>query len=158
MPRNWCLITMVLEKTPKRTLDSKEIKPVNVKGDQLWIFTGRTDAEAEALIFWSPNVNLWLTGEVPDCWERLRAEEEDYRGWGGWMASPMWWTWTWANFERCWGTGRPGMLQSMGSQRAGHDWATEQQHSNLFLTLKSCWTLPKIPTYQRQMINIESFF
>ena len=49
---------MVLEKTPKRTLDSKEIKPVNVKGDQLCIFTGRTDAEAEALIFWSPDVNL----------------------------------------------------------------------------------------------------
>ena len=48
-------------------------------------------------------------------------------GWDGWMASPMPWTWTWVNFGRWWGTGRPGLLQSMGLQRVGHDWVTEQQ-------------------------------
>ena len=58
----------------------------------------------------------------------LRAEgEEGDRGWDGWRASLMQWTWTWANSGRPWGTGRPDMLQSMGSQRVGHNWATEQQ-------------------------------
>ena len=67
MPKNWCLQTVVLEKNPESRLDSKEIKPVNLKGDQPWIFTGRTDAEAEAPIFWSSDVNRWLVGEVPDA-------------------------------------------------------------------------------------------
>ena len=58
MPKNWCLWTVVLEKTPERPLDCKEIKPVNLKGDQSWIFTERTDAEAEAPVFWSSDVNI----------------------------------------------------------------------------------------------------
>ena len=66
-PKNWCLGTVVLEKTLESPLDSKEIKPVNLKGDQPWIFTGRTDAEAEAPVFWSCDVNRWLTGKVPDA-------------------------------------------------------------------------------------------
>ena len=62
----------------------------------------------------------------PWCWERLKAGEEgDDRGWNGWMASPTEWTWVWASSRSwCW-TGRPGMLQSMGLQRVGHDWATK---------------------------------
>ena len=63
----------------------------------------------------------------PYCWERLRAEEEGIRGWDGWMAWPMQWTWTWANFGRWWGSERPGVLQSLGLQRVGHDWETDQQ-------------------------------
>ena len=59
-PKNWCLQTVVLEKTPESPLDSKEIKPVNLKGDQPWIFTGRTDAKAEAPEFWSSNANKQL--------------------------------------------------------------------------------------------------
>ena len=59
-------------------------------------------------------------------WERLKAGGEgDDRGWEGWMASLTWWTWVWASSRRQWKTGRPGVLQSMGSQRIGHDWATE---------------------------------
>ena len=57
MPKNWCLWTVVLEKTLESILDSKEIKPVNLKGDQSWIFTERTDAEAEAPVFWTSDVN-----------------------------------------------------------------------------------------------------
>jgi len=57
-PKNWCLWTVVLEKTPESPLDSKEIKPVNLKGDQPWIFSGRTDAEAEAPLFWSSDANM----------------------------------------------------------------------------------------------------
>ena len=58
---------MVLEKTPESPLDSKEIKPVDLKGDKLRLFTGRTDAEAEAPVFWSPDVNRQLTRKVPDA-------------------------------------------------------------------------------------------
>ena len=61
----------------------------------------------------------------PLHWERLRAGEGGDRGWDGWMASLIQWTWVWANSGSWWWTGRPGMLQSMGSQRVGHDWATE---------------------------------
>ena len=62
----------------------------------------------------------------PWCWERLKAGGEgDDRGWDDWMASPTQWTWVWVNSGSRWWTGRPGMLQSMGSQRVEHDWATE---------------------------------
>ena len=62
----------------------------------------------------------------PWCWERLKVGEEgDDRGWDGWMASLTQWTWVWVNSGSWWWTGRPGVLQSMGSQRAGHDWVTE---------------------------------
>ena len=62
----------------------------------------------------------------PWCWEGLGAGGEgDDTGWDGWMASPTGWTWVWVNSGSWWWTGRPGVLQSMGSQRVGHDWATE---------------------------------
>ena len=62
----------------------------------------------------------------PWCWERLKlGAEGDDRGWNGWMASPTQWTWVWVGSRSWWWTGRPSMLQSMGSQRVGHDWVTE---------------------------------
>ena len=62
----------------------------------------------------------------PWCWERLKVGGEgDDRGWDGWMVSPTQWIWVWVSSGSRWWTGRPGMLQSMGSQRLGHDWATE---------------------------------
>ena len=80
---------MVLEKTPESPLDSKEIKPVNLKGDQPWIFTGRTDAEAEAPVIWSSDVNRQLIGKVPDTgkdWgqKEKRGSEDDLAGWHHW--------------------------------------------------------------------------
>ena len=121
MPKNWCLWTVVLEKTPESPLDIKEIKTVHLKGDQPWIFTGRTDVEAEASVFLSSDANRWLIGKVPDAGKDWGEGEEGVRGWDGWMVSPMQWTWTWVNSGRWWGTGRPGMLQSIGSQRVRHD-------------------------------------
>ena len=60
------------------------------------------------------------------CWEGLGAEGEgDNRGWDGWMASLTWWTWVWVDSRNRWWAGRPGVLRFMGSQRVGHDWATE---------------------------------
>ena len=75
-PKNWCFWTMVLEKTLESPLDYKEIKPVNPKGNQSWIFIGRTDAEAEAPIFWPPDVKNWLIGKDPDAGKDWRQEEK----------------------------------------------------------------------------------
>ena len=82
MPKNRCFQTAVLEKTP---LYSKETKPVNLKGDQPQIFTGRTNAEAEVPVFWSSDVNRRLIGKVPDAGKDQGQKEKI----GGWMASPM---------------------------------------------------------------------
>ena len=72
---------------------------------------------------WCEELAHW---KRPWCWERLKAGGEgDDRGWAGWMASPTQWTWVWASSGSWWWTGRPGMLQSMRSQRVGQDWATE---------------------------------
>ena len=122
-PKNWCYQIVVLEKTLESPLGCKEIKPLNPKGNKPWIFIGRTDAEAEAPILWPPHAENWLTR----CWERLRAGEEDNRGWDDWMASLTQWTWVWASSRRWWRTWTPGVLQSMGLQRVRHNWATEQQ-------------------------------
>ena len=65
--KNWCFWTVVLEKTLESPLDCKEIKPANPKGNQSWIFIGRTDAEVEAPILWPPDVKNWLIGKDPDA-------------------------------------------------------------------------------------------
>ena len=128
----WALKNCGAEDSP---LDSKEVKPVNPQGNQPWIFIAKTDAEAEAespilLSTWCEELTHW---KRPWCWERLKAGVEgDDRGQDSWMASPTQWTWDWASLGRWWRTGKPGVLQSMGSQRVGHDWATEQQQQPLF--------------------------
>ena len=93
-PKNWCFWIVVLEKTLKSPLDWKEIQSVNPKGNQSWIFIGRTDAEAEVPILWPPDVKELTHWKRPWCWERLKAGGEgDDRGWDSWMASPTQWTW-----------------------------------------------------------------
>ena len=85
VPKNWCFWTVVLEKTLKSPLDCKEIQPVHPKGNQPWIFTGRTDAEVEAPILWATWIKEPTHWEKPWCWERLRAKEErGNRGWSDW--------------------------------------------------------------------------
>ena len=122
-PTNWCFWTVVLKKTLESPLDCKEIKPVHPKGDQSWIFIGRTDAEADTLATWCEELTHWKRYW---CWERLKSGGEgNDRGWDGWMALPTQWTWVWVNSESWWWTGKPGMLQSMELQRVRHDWATE---------------------------------
>ena len=76
VPKNWCFWTVVLEKTLENPLDSKEIKPVHPKGNQSWIFIGRTDAEAETPIIWPPDGNKWLTGKDPDTGKDWRQKEK----------------------------------------------------------------------------------
>ena len=74
--RNWCFWTVVLEKTLESPLDCKEIQPVHPKGDQSWVFIGRTDAEAETPILWPPDVKSWLIGKDPDAGRGCRQEEK----------------------------------------------------------------------------------
>ena len=84
--KNWCFWTVVLEKTLESPLDSKEIQSVHPKGDQSWVFTGRTDAEAETPILWPPHMKSWLIGKDPDAgkdWgqEEKGTTEDEMAGW-----------------------------------------------------------------------------
>ena len=151
-PKNWCLQTVVLEKTPESLLDSKEIKPISLKGNQPWIFIGRTDVETETAVFWSSNANRQLIGKVPDAGKG----EEGFRGWDCITNAIN------MNLGKLWEMVRdrePGMLQSMGSQRVRHDWVTEQQQCFGICNLQNKidwwmdridgWDNLSITTYQR---------
>ena len=112
-PKNWCFWTVVLEKTLESTLDCKEIQPVHSKGDQSWVFFGRNDAKVETPVVWPPHVKSWLVGKASDAGrdcgqEEKGTTEDEMAGWHHRL------------------NGREfGVLRFMGSQRVGHDWATE---------------------------------
>ena len=131
--------TVVLEKTLESPLGFKEIKPVNPKGHQSWIYIGRIEAEAEAPILWPPVSKSRLIWKDPDAckdWRREEKEttEDEMVGWRHWLNGH--------EFEQTPGVGKgqgkPGVLQSRGSQRVGHDWVTEQQ-SNKLRTVQQRW-------------------
>ena len=116
---------MVQEKTLENPLTSKEIKPVNPKGNQPWIFTGRTDGEAEALLLWPPDVKSWLIGKDPDAGKDWRQEEkgmteDEMVGWHHGLNG--------YEFEQDSEGQGSLVLYCMGLQRVEHDWATEQQN------------------------------
>ena len=124
-PKNWCFWTVVLGKTPERPLDWKELKLVNPKGNQSWIFIGRTDAEGETAILWPPHAKNWFIWKDLDAGNDWRREEkgmteDEMVGWHHRLNE-----WVWVNSGSWWWTGRTGVLLSMGLQRVGHDWATE---------------------------------
>ena len=125
VPKNWCLRTVVLEKTPEIPLDNKEIKPVNLKGDQPWIFTGRTDAEAP--VFWSSDLSRQLTGKVPDAGKDWGQKEK--RASGDEMAGRH----HWCNEHELGqtpgdGEGQGGLAcWSPWGHRVEHDWMSQQQ-------------------------------
>ena len=125
VPKNWCFWTVVLEKTLKSPLDCKEIQLVHSEGDQPWDFFGKNDAEAETPVLWPPHERVdslektLMLGGIGGRRRRGRQRMDD------WMASPTWWSSVWVNSGSWWWTGSPGVLWFMGSQRVGHDWATE---------------------------------
>ena len=89
-PKNWCFLTVVLEKTLESPLDCKEIQPVHSKGDQSWVFIGKTDAKAETPLLWPPHVKSWLLGKDPDAgrdWgqEKKGTAEDEMAGWHHWL-------------------------------------------------------------------------
>ena len=124
-PKNWFFWTVVLEKTLESPLDCKEIQPVHPKKSVLnihwkdWCWS----LNSNNLASWCKELTCW---KRLWCWERLkRGGEGDDRGWDGWMASLTRWMWVWVSSGSWWWTGKPGMLQSMGSHRFEHDSATE---------------------------------
>ena len=142
--KNWCFGTVVLEKTLESPLDCKEIQPVHPKGDQSFSVHWKDWC-------WSWNSNTLATWyeelthlKSSWCWERLRAGGEgDDTGWDGWMVSPTQWTWVCVNSGSWWWTGRPGVLLFMGSQRVGHDWATELNWTEWFINYLLPFSWPK---------------
>ena len=124
--KNWCFWTVVLEKTLESPLDCKKIQPVNPEENQSWILIGRTDVEAEAPILWPPDAKSWLIWKDPDAgkdwrWEEKGTTEDEMVGRHHWLNAHEFEL----NSGSWWQTGRPGMLQSMGSQRVRQDWVTE---------------------------------
>ena len=119
VPKNWYFWTVVLEKTLESPLDCKEIQTVRPKGNQSWIFIGRTDTEAETPLLWPPDVKNWLLWKDPDAGKDWKQEEKGTtEDWDDWVASPTQWMWVWASSGSWWWTRKPGMLQSMGSQES----------------------------------------
>ena len=124
-PKNWCFRTVVLEKTleslglqgdPTSPSWRRSVLGVHWK-DWCWSWN------SNPLTTWCEELIPW---KRPWCWERLKAGGEgNDRGWGGWMTSLTQWTWVWASFGSWWWIGRPDVLQFMGLQRVGQDWATE---------------------------------
>ena len=129
VPKNWCFWTATLEKTLENPLDGKEIQPVHPKGDQSWVFIGRTDVEAETPILWPPDLFI---GKDHDArkWLKVGREGDDREG-DGWIAPSTQWTWVWPSSRSWWQTGKPGVLQSMRSQRVRHDWVTKLNWTEL---------------------------
>ena len=123
---------MVLEKTLESPLDCTEIQPVHPKGNQSWMFIGRVEAETPVL--WPPDVKKWLIGKDRDSWKDWRQEKgttgDEMVGWHHWCDE------NWVNSGSWWWTGRPGELQSMGSQSQTwlSNW-TEQANFYLWIVL-----------------------
>ena len=158
VPKNWCFWTVVLEKTLESPLGCKEIQPVHPKGDQSWVFIGRTDAEAETPILWLPHVKNWLIWKDPDAGKDWRREEKGMTvDEMGWMASLTQWMWDWVNPGVGDGQGGPGVLQSMGSQSVGHNWATELNWAASTFLLKCPWDLVTSLLKILQWLHIRPF-
>ena len=117
-PKNWRFWTVVLEKTLESPLDSKEIKPVNPKGNQPWMFIGRTDAEAEALILRPPDVKIWLIRKDSNSGKDWRQEEkgtteDEMVGWHHWLDGQ--------EFEQT-----PGVADGQGSLVCCNPWGCKE--------------------------------
>ena len=124
-PKNWCFWALVLEKTPVSPLDCKEIKLVNPKGNQSWIFTGRTDVEAETPILWPPDAKNWLTEKDPDAGKDWRQEEkgmteDEMVRWHYWLNGHE----CEQTLEVCDGQWNLACCNQQG-HRFRHDWVTE---------------------------------
>ena len=142
-PKNWCFCTVVLEKILENPLDCKKIQPVHPKGNQSWIFIGRTDAEAEAPILWPPDMKNWLVRKDPEAGKDWRQEEEETTedemvGWHHWLDGP--------EFEQA-----PELVMDKEAWRAVVHRVAKSQ------TWLSIWTEQRIlswPIYPEQPLSI----
>ena len=133
VPTNWCFWTVVLEKTLESPLDCKEIKPVNPKGSQSWIFIGRTDAETEAPILWPPDMKNWLIGKDPDAGKDWRQKEkgtteDEMVGWYHWLNGH--------EFEQA-----PGVSDGQGSLKCCSPWGHKESDTTEQLNWLKMWKM-----------------
>ena len=131
--KNGCFQTMMLEETHESLLNSKGMKPINPKGNQPWIFIGRTDAEVEAPILWLPDAKSWLTGKDPDAgkdWgqEEKEMTEDNMVGWNHWLNGH--------EFEQA-----PGVGDGQGGLVCCSPWGCKQSEQ----TERLNWTLSSHP-------------
>jgi len=123
--KNWCFWTVLLEKSLENPLDFTEIQPVQPKkiSPEYWWKDWCWSWNSNSLATWCEEPTDWKRSW---WWERLKVGGEgDNRGWDGWMASPVQWTWVWVRSGSWWWTEKPGMLKSIRPQRVGHNWVTE---------------------------------
>ena len=125
-PKNWCFWTVVLEKTLESPLGCKEIQPVHPKGDQSWVFIGRTDVEAEAPVIWPPHAKSWLAGKHPDAgkdWgqEEKGMTEDEMVGWHHWLDEH--------EFDQA-----PGVADGQGSLVCFSPWGCKESYMTELLT------------------------
>ena len=143
-PKSWCFWTVLLEKTHESPLDCKEIQPVHPKGNQSWIFIGRTDVEAETPVLWPPDAKNWLIGKYPDAgnWKDWRQEEkriteDEMVGWHHWLDG--------LEFGQAPGVGGgQGSLMCCSPQGRKESDMTERLNwteVNNTYKIRSCWTL-----------------
>ena len=131
VPKNWCFWTVVLEKTLESPLDCKEIQPIHPKGDQSWIFIGRTDVEAETPILWPPDAKSWLIWKDPhagkDWKQETRMTEDEMVRWHHWLNERE------SEYTQVVHDGQGGLVccSPWGHKKLGHDWVTELSWTEL---------------------------
>ena len=138
LPKNWCFWTVVLEKTPESVLDCKEIQAINPKGNQAWIFIGRTDVEAETPILWPPDAKNWLIWKDPDTGKDWKQEEKG-------MSEDKMVEWHHRfdghEFEQCPRVDGQGILVCCSPWGCKELYTTEQLNwtEHVYLILSNCW-------------------
>ena len=136
--KNWCFWTVVLEKTLESPLDCKEMQPVHSKGDQLWVFIGRTDAKAETPVLWPPHVKSWLIGKDSDAgrdWgQEEKGTEDEMAGWHHWLnGHGFGWT--------------PELVMDREAWRCGSSWGRKESDTTEWLNWTEYllpWTVTKL--------------
>ena len=142
-PKNWCFCTVVLKKTLESPLDCKQIKSVDPKGNQCWIFIGRTDVEAETPVLWPSDVKSQFIGKDPDA-RKIESRRKRRRKSMRWLDDMTQWTWVWESFRRWWRTGKPGMCNPWGCKRSDR---TEQLNNNSKVVYHSDWFVDLEPSF-----------
>ena len=144
--KNWCFWTVVLEKTLESPLDCKEIQPVYPKGNQSWIFIGKTGAEAETPILWPPDAKSWLIGRT-----LMLGKIEGRRRTGWQRMRPTQWAWVWASFWSWWWTGKPGCYSSWGCKESDMtewlNWTENKFGKDSVGNIWKCHTFPGALTF-----------
>ena len=130
----WCWRRLLRVPWPVRRSNQSILKEISLEYSLVGLMLKLKPA------LWPPDVKNWLIWKRPWCWERLAGGEGEDRGWDGWMASTQW-TWVWENSGSWWWTGRPGVLQFMGSERVRHNWETELNWITLSESLCKPWLL-----------------